>query len=241
MSHKFDREHTFPWKLWYMYSDSKVYYRYEYITLAPTIMLSCSTDKSGDVYATQGVSHFSYIFERDVLTVHPDLLQVKSFSNFRRQLRVYGFEWHLNAKMQFVFKHPMFNRDRPTDAGLIVSMFAGHGAKKVRKSAQKQRRLRAKTKREPEKEYLNVMPSADWLGTTRLRHLSGGGRILNTDHLQSNDLAYMPPLPAYHVTDLQPPSYAQPIQASSADFVEWRGDYVGYHVMQAIPSYSAIP
>jgi len=53
-------------------------------------------------------------YERNVMRVHPGLVEISSFANFRRQMREYAFDWqYLVETQEFVFSHPSFVRSRP--------------------------------------------------------------------------------------------------------------------------------
>lgn len=53
-------------------------------------------------------------FEDEILAAYPGLVLVKSFNNFRRQLREYGFDWRQDHEQRlFSFSHPCFRRDEP--------------------------------------------------------------------------------------------------------------------------------
>lgn len=46
--------------------------------------------------------------------MYPDLVDIPTFANFRRQLREYGFAWTYNSEtLEFDFTHPCFARGRP--------------------------------------------------------------------------------------------------------------------------------
>jgi len=53
-------------------------------------------------------------YERNVIRVHPGLVEISSFANFRRQMREYAFDWAYRAETrEFEFSHPSFVRGRP--------------------------------------------------------------------------------------------------------------------------------
>jgi len=53
-------------------------------------------------------------YERNVMRVHPGLVEISSFANFRRQMREYGFDWLYHTETrEFEFSHPSFLRGRP--------------------------------------------------------------------------------------------------------------------------------
>jgi len=53
-------------------------------------------------------------YERNVLDVHPGLVEISSFANFRRQMREYAFDWTYHPETrEFEFSHPSFVRSRP--------------------------------------------------------------------------------------------------------------------------------
>ena len=53
-------------------------------------------------------------YERNVMHVHPGLVEISSFANFRRQMREYGFDWlYHDETHEFEFSHPSFLRGRP--------------------------------------------------------------------------------------------------------------------------------
>jgi len=54
------------------------------------------------------------VYERSVMLVHPGLVEISSFANFRRQMREYGFDWLYHPETrEFEFSHPSFVRGRP--------------------------------------------------------------------------------------------------------------------------------
>ena len=84
----------------------------------PEKLWEAASDESSDLisWAADGNSLFVHEdrFENEILETHPGLMMVKSFTNFRRQLREYGFEWRQNSiEMLFHFNHPCFRRDAP--------------------------------------------------------------------------------------------------------------------------------
>ena len=91
----FDRSRKFPHKLWLAaHSEGCSIFRW---SENGCTLLVCEKE-----------------FEDHVMTKYPDLVQVPSFVNFRRQLREYGFEWHINSvNDEFEFHHPLFSRDNP--------------------------------------------------------------------------------------------------------------------------------
>jgi len=53
-------------------------------------------------------------YEQNVMHVHPGLMEISSFANFRRQMREYGFDWTYQPETrEFEFSHPSFLRGRP--------------------------------------------------------------------------------------------------------------------------------
>ena len=53
-------------------------------------------------------------FEKLVMRTHPGLVQIPTFTNFRRQLRWYCFDWNcLNDLGDFEFSHPSFEKGNP--------------------------------------------------------------------------------------------------------------------------------
>ena len=53
-------------------------------------------------------------YERNVMRVHPGLVEISSFANFRRQMREYSFDWQYHSETrEFEFSHPSFLRGRP--------------------------------------------------------------------------------------------------------------------------------
>ena len=91
---RFDRTKTFPEKLWAAVSDPH------------SDIISWSNDGNSIVVEDK-------LFVGEVMKHHPGLVQIASFTNFRRQLREYGFDWYINSKCEFEFSHPCFTRSRP--------------------------------------------------------------------------------------------------------------------------------
>ena len=53
-------------------------------------------------------------FENSVMAVHPGLVEISTFANFRRQMREYGFDWlQFSGTEDFQFSHQFFVRDNP--------------------------------------------------------------------------------------------------------------------------------
>ena len=52
-------------------------------------------------------------FQSEVSFTYPNLVQIRSFINFRRQLREYNFAWAIGNSNDFEFCHPFFRRDQP--------------------------------------------------------------------------------------------------------------------------------
>ena len=62
----------------------------------------------------RAISVYADDYERNVMHVHPGLVEISSFANFRRQMREYGFDWLYHPETrEFEFSHPSFCRDRP--------------------------------------------------------------------------------------------------------------------------------
>jgi len=62
----------------------------------------------------QAISVDAEHYERNVMRVHPGLVEISSFANFRRQMREYGFDWLYHTETrEFEFSHPSFLRGRP--------------------------------------------------------------------------------------------------------------------------------
>ena len=55
----------------------------------------------------------SLTFEHLVMSLHPNLVEIPNFANFRRQMRAYGFGWSLLFGDIFEFRHNYFKRGRP--------------------------------------------------------------------------------------------------------------------------------
>ena len=91
---RFDRTKSFPEKLWDAVSDPH------------SDIISWSNDGKSIVVEDK-------LFVGEVMKQHPGLVQIASFTNFRRQLREYGFDWYINSKCEFEFSHPCFTRCRP--------------------------------------------------------------------------------------------------------------------------------
>ena len=92
----FDSMKRFPEKLWEAVNDSE------------RDLISWSADGTAIVVNEQR-------FEREVSSVFPGLVQISSFSNFRRQLREYGFGWKAEKGSfgtYFRFYHPNFRSGR---------------------------------------------------------------------------------------------------------------------------------
>jgi len=52
-------------------------------------------------------------YERNVMKVHPGLVEISTFANFRRQMREYAFDWLYRPETrEFEFSHPSFLRGR---------------------------------------------------------------------------------------------------------------------------------
>ena len=90
----FDRTKTFPEKLWAAVNDKQ------------SDIISWSKDGKSIIVEDK-------LFVGEVMKFHPGLVQIASFTNFRRQLREYGFDWYINNKCEFEFSHPCFTRGRP--------------------------------------------------------------------------------------------------------------------------------
>jgi len=53
-------------------------------------------------------------YERNVMCVHPGLVEISSFANFRRLMREYAFDWQYHPETRdFEFSHASFQRGRP--------------------------------------------------------------------------------------------------------------------------------
>jgi len=62
------------------------------------------------------------VYERGVMHVHPGLVEIPSFANFRRQMREYGFDWRYHAETrEFEFSHASFVRGRPDLLPAVVT------------------------------------------------------------------------------------------------------------------------
>jgi len=62
----------------------------------------------------QAISVDAEYYERNVMHVHPGLVEISSFANFRRQMREYGFDWLYHEETrEFEFSHPSYVRGRP--------------------------------------------------------------------------------------------------------------------------------
>jgi len=62
----------------------------------------------------QAISIDAEDYERNIMRVHPGLVEISSFANFRRQMREYGFDWLYHPETrEFEFSHPCFLRGRP--------------------------------------------------------------------------------------------------------------------------------
>ena len=57
------------------------------------------------------------------MVAFPGLVAVPTFANFRRQMRVYKFDWEVKEDDSLSFSHPWFIRDRPE---LLPYMYSGH-------------------------------------------------------------------------------------------------------------------
>ena len=90
----FDRTKTFPEKLWAAVNDKQ------------SGIISWSKDGKSIIVEDK-------LFVGEVMKFHPGLVQIASFTNFRRQLREYGFDWYINNTCEFEFSHPCFTRGRP--------------------------------------------------------------------------------------------------------------------------------
>ena len=113
----FDRTKKFPEKLWDALNDQS------------SDCLRWSTDGKSILVEDKK-------FTSDIMTRHPGLVQITSFTNFRRQLREYGFDWYINNKCEFEFTHPCFARESPD---LLESM-------QSRRKCQSQGRVHPSTK-----------------------------------------------------------------------------------------------
>ena len=89
----FDRLRKFPEKLWDAVNDD-------------SDLLAWSEDGLSIVVDEN-------TFTNSITDVHPGLVQIPSFINFRRQLREYGFKWGILKKHVYYFTHTSFQKGHP--------------------------------------------------------------------------------------------------------------------------------
>ena len=53
---------------------------------------------------------YTTYFEEKVLDLYPNLVEIPQFTNFRRQMRAYGFSWYQHKSDLFEFSHTYFKR-----------------------------------------------------------------------------------------------------------------------------------
>lgn len=56
---------------------------------------------------------YTSFFEEKVIDMYPSLVEIPQFTNFRRQMRAYGFTWYQHKEDLFEFSHTYFKRYQP--------------------------------------------------------------------------------------------------------------------------------
>ena len=64
---------------------------------------------------------YTDLFEENILTLYPNLVEIPQFTNFRRQMRAYGFTWYQHRSDLFEFSHNHFKRDKPEQLKFVLT------------------------------------------------------------------------------------------------------------------------
>ncbi|ESO03941.1 hypothetical protein HELRODRAFT_172976 [Helobdella robusta] len=101
------------------------------------------------------ISVDSSCFEEQIMFLHPYLVEIPNFANFRRQMRAYGFSWKLISDDIFEFSHEYFKRYRQDLLKFVLTR-------------RKQMKLNA-LKDKIDESYLNLPSSVNWRRSLRSR------------------------------------------------------------------------